>query len=235
MYQSPQHNSSENILQQGATSFSFAPTSSFPPASVKSGQDPSGHLQESQTVVNHNINETRLKDAVTKIYGVDVTTVPVEYNSDKPAQYGAEAIALSNKVYLAPSKKNRLAHELCHIAQQQLGLVQPTRYLGETPFNDDPILEREADVRGAQAIAMAAEAAPPGIVRCLQGEGDEPQKKRVRLTKSEEAPLFHGGVSLTPTLVADSNPGSKVIQAKFGMEYEFTKNKCMAKDRKDVL
>ena len=166
-------NSSES---ESTTSSSFKPsTFSVPSFAKKANAQPNGyysiqttpapsrevpgHSHQSRSVANRNVSETKLINAVSQIYNLNDIPVTVKYNSCKPAQFQAKAFAQGDKIYIAPGQEKHLPHELCHIAQQLQGRVQPTMQLGGVPLNDDPKLEREADVMGAKAVAIAAQAA----------------------------------------------------------------------------
>ena len=97
--------------------------------------------------------ETQVKANVSALTGVDVSDTQVHYNSGKPAQLKAEAYAQGSEVHLAPGKEAHLGHELTHVVQQKQGRVQPTiQGNNGIGINNDPKLEQEADIIGAQAM-----------------------------------------------------------------------------------
>jgi Domain of unknown function (DUF4157) len=101
-----------------------------------------------------------LKAGAESLSGVALDDVRVHRNSPEPAAAGALAFAQGNEVHLAPGQEKHLPHEAWHVVQQRQGRVAPTAALaGGVPLNDDPALEKEADVMGAKALA----AAPTGI------------------------------------------------------------------------
>ncbi len=104
-------------------------------------------------------NETgmpgQLKSGVESLSGIDMSDVRVHYNSSKPAQFQASAYAQGNQIHLGPGQERHLPHEAWHVVQQKQGRVRPTKQLkGVTNVNDDPVLEKEADVMGAKAAQM---------------------------------------------------------------------------------
>ena len=78
--------------------------------------------------------------------------VNVHYNSPEPAQLNAHAYAQGNNIHVAPGQEKHLPHEAWHVAQQRQGRVKPTKQLkSKVNINDDPLLEKEADIMGAKA------------------------------------------------------------------------------------
>lgn len=64
----------------------------------------------------------------------------------------AHAYAQGNDIHLAPGQEKHLPHEAWHTVQQKQGRVQSTAQLkGKTNINDDPALEKEADLMGNSA------------------------------------------------------------------------------------
>ena len=98
----------------------------------------------------------RLKAGVEALSGLDMSGVRVQANSPEPARVNALAYAQGNDIHLAPGQERHLPHEAWHVVQQRQGRVQPTLQAHGAAINDDPSLEREADVMGAQAMATGA-------------------------------------------------------------------------------
>jgi hypothetical protein len=96
----------------------------------------------------------RLKLGMEAVSGLSLDDVRVHRNSDKPAQLGAHAYAQGSDIHLAPGQNHHLPHEAWHVVQQKQGRVRPTLSANDTPINDDPALEREADVMGTRAAAQ---------------------------------------------------------------------------------
>ena len=114
-----------------------------------------------------------LRAGLEHLSGRDLSGVRVNYDSPRPAQLNAHAVAQGAVIDVAPGKEEHLAHEGWHAVQQMQNRVRPTMDLGGTPVNDDATLEREADVMGARALAagraaqlrkdtLAAPSAPSG-------------------------------------------------------------------------
>jgi hypothetical protein len=96
----------------------------------------------------------RLKLGMEAVSGLSLDDVRVHRNSDKPAQLGARAYAQGSDIHLAPGQNHHLPHEAWHVVQQKQGRVRPTLRANDTAINDDPALEREADVMGTRAAAQ---------------------------------------------------------------------------------
>lgn len=100
-------------------------------------------------------NETgmpdHLKAGIEDLSGFSMDDVRVHYNSDKPATVQALAYTQGTDIHVAPGQEQHLPHEAWHVVQQMAGRVEPTTEVGGLPVNDNPALEREADVMGAKA------------------------------------------------------------------------------------
>jgi hypothetical protein len=93
-----------------------------------------------------------LKTGMENLSGMSLDDVNVHRNSDKPAQLQAHAYAQGTDIHLGPGQEKHLPHEAWHVVQQKQGRVKPTVQLkGKVYINDDPGLEKEADVMGAKA------------------------------------------------------------------------------------
>lgn len=104
-----------------------------------------------KTGSNRNGLPEALRQGIESLAGADMSAVRVHYNSAKPAQLNALAYARGNDIHLGPGQERHLPHEAWHVVQQQQGRVQPTAEIGAEKINDDPALEREADVMGEEA------------------------------------------------------------------------------------
>jgi hypothetical protein len=94
-----------------------------------------------------------LKSGIENLSGMDMSGVKVHYNSSQPAQLSALAYAQGNDIHVGPGQEKHLPHEAWHVVQQRQGRVQPTMQMKEgVPVNDDPGLEREADMMGQKAM-----------------------------------------------------------------------------------
>jgi hypothetical protein len=94
-----------------------------------------------------------LKTSMESMSGFDLSDVKVHYNSSQPAQLNALAYAQGSDIHIGPGQEQHLPHEAWHVVQQRQGRVLPTMQLRESvPVNDDPGLEKEADMMGQKAI-----------------------------------------------------------------------------------
>jgi len=101
-----------------------------------------------------------LRAGIERLARVSLDGVAVHYNSSEPARHQALAFAKGNEIHLAPGQEKNLPHEAWHVAQQRQGRVPPTVQEGERRINDDPALEREADVMGLRAFQLHAKESP---------------------------------------------------------------------------
>ena len=98
-----------------------------------------------------------LHAAVEQLSGLALGGVRVHRNSARPAQLNALAHAQGADIHLAPGQERHLPHEAWHVVQQAQGRVRPTLETAiGVALNDDPALEREADVMGAKAASGPA-------------------------------------------------------------------------------
>ncbi|MBO3457565.1 DUF4157 domain-containing protein [Aetokthonos hydrillicola CCALA 1050] len=107
-------------------------------------------------------NKTGLPDAlkagVESLSGYSLNDVRVHYNSPKPAQLQALAYTQGTEIHVTPGQEEHLPHEAWHVVQQMQGRVKPTMQMKGVQINDDKGLEREAEVMGAKAINLKADA-----------------------------------------------------------------------------
>ncbi|GLR16685.1 eCIS core domain-containing protein [Portibacter lacus] len=97
--------------------------------------------------------------------GADFSNVEINANSSKAKDSGALAFAQGNKVHFAPGQFNPttssgqklLGHELAHVKQQREGKVKPTTSVNGMSVNDDPKLEKAADIAGEKAANFKPE------------------------------------------------------------------------------
>jgi hypothetical protein len=93
-----------------------------------------------------------LKSGVEQLSGMSLDHVRVHYNSSRPAQLQAHAFAQGSQIHLGPGQEKHLPHEAWHVVQQKQGRVRPTMQMQGVAVNDQPGLEREADVMGGRAM-----------------------------------------------------------------------------------
>lgn len=128
---------------------------------LQAGVANSPRVIQQQKDINQSLrNETGMSDVlkagVENLSGMDLSEVRVHYNSAQPAQLQALAFARGNQIHIAPGEEKHLPHEAWHVVQQKQGRVQRTGDVSGKSVNDDPALEREANVMGARSIQHAA-------------------------------------------------------------------------------
>ncbi len=92
-------------------------------------------------------------------FNTGFSNVKVHSNSSKATEVGALAYTQGSDIHFAPGQYNPsstsgqqlLGHELSHVVQQSEGRVKPTGEVGGLPLNDDPSLEKEADLMGQKS------------------------------------------------------------------------------------
>lgn len=100
---------------------------------------------------------SNLKSGMESLSGMSLDHVNVHYNSSKPAAVQAHAYAQGSDIHLATGQEKHLPHELGHVVQQMQGRVQPTTSVDGMAVNDNPALEKEADILGDKALQMRIE------------------------------------------------------------------------------
>ncbi len=110
-----------------------------------------------------------LKHGIESLSGFSMDSVRVHYNSAQPVQLNALAYGQGHDIHLASGQEHHLAHEACHVVQQQQGRVSPTLHVGGRPVSDDAGLEQDADAMGACAAQFKGTA--PDAPRATQGSG----------------------------------------------------------------
>lgn len=98
----------------------------------------------------------QLKSGIESLSGLSLDAVRVHYNSDKPAQLQAHAYAQGSEIHLGAGQERHLPHEAWHVVQQAQGRVRPTLQMKAGVVNDDPSLEKEADMMGEKAVQFAS-------------------------------------------------------------------------------
>ncbi|HLL30620.1 MAG TPA: DUF4157 domain-containing protein, partial [Allosphingosinicella sp.] len=102
-----------------------------------------------------------LKEGMEALSGLSMDDVRVHRNSSEPARLGALAFARGSDIHLGSGQEHHLPHEAWHVIQQKQGRVSPTaQALPGLAVNDDPALEREADLMGAHSLMRAPEPGP---------------------------------------------------------------------------
>ncbi len=99
-----------------------------------------------------------LQNKMEGAFGTDFSDVRVHADSAQPQQVGALAFTRGSDVAFAPGMyspdtpagQELIGHELTHVVQQASGRVADPA-AGESPVNDDPGLEHDADQLGARA------------------------------------------------------------------------------------
>ncbi|NVK35326.1 MAG: DUF4157 domain-containing protein [Rhodobacteraceae bacterium] len=108
-----------------------------------------------QKKVNNTGLPDKLKSGIENLSGHSMDDVKVHYNSNMPAQLSAHAFAQGTDIHLASGQEKHLPHEAWHVVQQKQGRVKPTLQMkGRVSINDDPKLEKEADVMGLKTLQM---------------------------------------------------------------------------------
>lgn len=120
-------------------------------AQLKAALDNHTAVQLVQQKANQTGLSDQLKSGIESLSGINMDHVKVHYNSSQPAQLHALAYAQGSDIYVAPGQEKHVPHEAWHVVQQMQGRVQATRQAKGVSMNDDPALEREADLMGEKA------------------------------------------------------------------------------------
>ena len=170
----------------------------------------------------------QLQHGVESLSGVDMSQVRVHYNSPKPAQLQAHAYAQGRDIHLGPGQEGYLPHEAWHVVQQAKGRVRATAQLKGVGVNDDPALEREADVMGGRVVQQKPiswsgnveisdlhSAFQEGKVKQLKGNKKYQQVTSTAYSNEESASILKSQYNQTS---ADSNVGNPGAGGGAGLE-----------------
>lgn len=126
---------------------------------LHSAKNPHHSVTNIQLKVNNTGLPNHLKTGIENLSGYSLDDVQVHYNYSKPTQLSAQAYAQGTDIHLGPGQEKHLPHEAWHVVQQKQGRVRPTMQMKTgVNINDDPGLEKEADVMGAKANSYAQHA-----------------------------------------------------------------------------
>ncbi len=132
------------------------------------------HKKTQPVPVNQTGLPDRLKSGIESLSGYSMDHVRVHYHSSRPARLHASAYAQGMDIHVASGQERHLPHEAWHVVQQMQGRVRPAMQVKGMAVNNDPVLEREADIMGAKAVQCAL---PHGTIRkqtfsksCLQAK-----------------------------------------------------------------
>lgn len=117
------------------------------------GTDVDGTVLQMGCTINNTGMPDDLKAGIENLSGIDMSDVKVHYNSSMPGKINAHAHTQGSEIYVAPGKEKYLPHEAWHVVQQKEGRVKPTTLIAGLPVNDDPKLEKEADIMGSEALS----------------------------------------------------------------------------------
>jgi len=113
-----------------------------------------------------------LRKGLENLTSLPLDGVQVHYNSARPARLRALAYTEGEDIHLGPNQEKHLPHEAWHTVQQMQGRVRPTLRMTGLAINDDPALEREAEVMGAKALRSGAGQLAPAWTRPVPAAGE---------------------------------------------------------------
>ncbi|WP_143054453.1 eCIS core domain-containing protein [Massilia timonae] len=166
----------------------------------------------------------RLKSGIESLSGMSMDHVKVHYNSDKPAQLQAHAYAQGNEIHLGAGQERHLPHEAWHVVQQAQGRVRPTLQMKGGAVNDDPSLEKEADMMGEKAAQFEGDHVSGNLVAEKRVAGAVTQRvtgfaQRELAGTSNESPKRKAQQSLirvvssSPQAIAQARRKDSMIEA----------------------
>ena len=138
-------NDSNTIQKKAAPKWSFQPniipsSSNYP-------------IQKKAAPSNKTGLPDNVKLGVEQLSGLSSSDVKVHFNSSKPTQLQAQG----TDIHVGPRQEK-------HVVQQKQGRVNATIQMkNKVAINDDAVLEKEADVMGANAIQLTAKEYDPSI------------------------------------------------------------------------
>ena len=128
----------------------------------------------------------QLKSGIENMSGIDMSDTKVHYNSSKPGEVGAHAYAQGTDIHVASGQEKHLGHEAWHVVQQKQGKVKPTTKINGQAVNDDPSLEKEADVMGEKALQQKSWTKPMQY-KAVQSSSIQRRKSSAAAEKTEDS------------------------------------------------
>ncbi len=126
----------------------------------------------------------RLRSSLEAHSGLDLSSVKVHRNSSAPARLDALAYTRGQDIHLGPGQEKHLPHEAWHVVQQMQGRVKSAdNQINNTPINQNPSLEAEADRIGTK-LARQSGTTPGRKLRRVKPAGDpttQPVQRQVRI------------------------------------------------------
>jgi|GEM_PF-6815388 len=152
-------------------------------------------------------------------FNADFSDVNIIKDSQESKDIGAFAFTQGSDVHFAPGKfqpftpkgQELIGHELAHVVQQDEGKVEETTKTGNRSINDNPALEKEADVKGKKAAqtkptkekkeGKKGEKAPKGKAKPKQKKKPTPKKAvaQTKLPPGKQFPTSKVPTSKLPT------------------------------------
>jgi hypothetical protein len=165
-------------------------------------------VQKAAPASNGNGLPGPLRGGIEALSGLSMGDVQVHRNSGAPARIGARAYAQRRDIHLGPGQEQHLPHEAWHVAQQAQGRVRPTMQAAGLAINDDPGLEREADVMGGRAMRV--------------GQAIQAQIQRAPsvATGAATGQRFDGSQGTSNDLAETQLAQADIAQRKIGFEFE---------------
>lgn len=160
-----------------------------------------------------------LRGGLEQLSGLDLSSVRVHRNSSEPGRLDALAYTHGRDIHLAPGQEQQLPHEGWHVVQQMKGRVPPARQAkGVPPVNDEPGLEREADVMGRKATQQKAEGSSESGVS-VWASGTSGSLTRPIGLRATVATSSGGSSETAPVQLAPDKP--KAQQERYKNEGDF--------------
>lgn len=131
----------ENGLMNGHTN---EITSSFLSTVQKKDDTVNGITPEENAAVN------QLTGGQVNLHASGAKVEETSSSDSRLKSVGARSMAVGGEALIG-DKQDR-GHEIWHLAQQEMGMVKPTTSVNNQPVNDDPSLEKDADVMGAKIM-----------------------------------------------------------------------------------
>jgi hypothetical protein len=142
--------------------------------------------------------------------------VNVHFNSEKPAQFDAEAYTKGNDIYLGQGRESFLPHEFGHIIQQRQGKVEPTGTENGVQVNDDPQFEAEATKIGNEEVSGSGNASVGNCTPVIQFGKSSSLHDKKKSSRRRRKP-YELGVKKTAMYTKElGGGGKKRIKMKIG-------------------
>jgi hypothetical protein len=156
---------------------------------VKSLAPPNNEINFTvQKKANETNSPNNLRTGMEILFAQGVGDVKTHHNFSQPLQLSANAFVPNNQANIVAGREKHLPYENWQVVQQNQSRISTLQMKSSVNINDDPTLEKEADVMGTKALQLKGKGVNP-YLNPVSGNGYSSAlqlKKKKKAAKSEE-------------------------------------------------